>query len=1033
MAQNFSNLNRDLIGRSLSIKGVEIIDQDRNISHVKDAKISSLLVRTDAHIKGDVIIDGCTKTKSTCDPTEYDYIICGGGSAAALIARYLSDFGAVTPGESKSVLVLESGPNKLLEHTSTYGYSLPISIANDPDINTPHYLNPILNDPNQSNGVTSAFLSNNNYYSKNYPTISNASASTFTFVGGITDNVLTVTSTNGILVPGCLIEGNGVFENTQILRSLVPNPVFFASGSGSVVTYNCANSFTAGQKVVISGINPSAYNLGTATSPVTIASANAAQFTVSNAATGTYVAGGSALLCVGTSISSVTSNAVAISNIVANGTTITYTASGHTFVAGQSVAITGNTPSAYNFGHCVISSVVPGVSFTLTSTISVGAFVSGGNAGSAVTYTTSSPHGLLPLQTVSVTQVTSVTAYNVLNQVVATTPTPTTFTLFPSGTVTIGTGTGGVVSLVSGGAGVYKINTSQNILGPVTFTTGKRFISYTTGLGWGGGGNHYFQNAYKSTPFVCDSWATSCNNSQWTYSNLLPLFKSIETYNAYPGDNPNTLNERGREGQMTVIQLASTAQLAADTAIPLLAQSFGVPLIDDQNVSTGSVGIGPMQILSKLPYYMNPGTSATSPQVLTGSYRVFSFDAYLKLGTIIDQNGNGLNGRKLKVTQDTTVSRVLFTGTKATGVEWFNNFTKEKFEAHAKTKILICCAPMGSVPILQRSGVGPAALLNSLNIPVIVDSPMVGRNVTNHYNGQFPIASAAANAANILNPSGRIATLTDLRGLIGENPGSQFYYPSDGIRRAFSPSRNNTTSTLQLGNGIGTISNKNGKIEIRNTDAFDNPNVDWAIFSDDLTGSVNYLSTASGAVTALVATGTQVTYTAAGHPFSVGMDIFVTGVSQAFNLTHAPIIGTTANTFTVSYITPVASLGGLSGTAFRNGSDINKQMTFHKLARQAFTNAGLSMSNPPASAFVNDATLAQYCVNNAGLQSHAFGGCSFGTSINTGVIDGNLDVFGTTNLMVADSSVFTEVPDANPMLSVLVIAAKACELLGVSI
>ena len=59
-------------------------------------------------------------------------------------------------------------------------------------------------------------------------------------------------------------------------------------GSGSTVTYTAANGFTAGQTVSIDGVLPPAYNLQN----VTVATANASQFTVTNGATGIYISGG---------------------------------------------------------------------------------------------------------------------------------------------------------------------------------------------------------------------------------------------------------------------------------------------------------------------------------------------------------------------------------------------------------------------------------------------------------------------------------------------------------------------------------------------------------------------------------------------------------------------------------------------------------------------------------------------------------------------------------------------------------------------
>jgi len=64
-------------------------------------------------------------------------------------------------------------------------------------------------------------------------------------------------------------------------------------GGASTVTYSAVNTFTSGQQVVISGINPSQYN-GTRT----IQSATSTSFTVSANITGAYVSGGTAKVTV---------------------------------------------------------------------------------------------------------------------------------------------------------------------------------------------------------------------------------------------------------------------------------------------------------------------------------------------------------------------------------------------------------------------------------------------------------------------------------------------------------------------------------------------------------------------------------------------------------------------------------------------------------------------------------------------------------------------------------------------------------------
>jgi choline dehydrogenase len=45
---------------------------------------------------------------------------------------------------------------------------------------------------------------------------------------------------------------------------------------------------------------------------------------------------------------------------------------------------------------------------------------------------------------------------------------------------------------------------------------------------------------------------------------------------------------------------------------------------------------------------------------------------------------------------------------------------------------LLCSGAIASPQILQRSGVGPAALLRKLDIPVVHDLPGVGANLQDH-------------------------------------------------------------------------------------------------------------------------------------------------------------------------------------------------------------------------------------------------------------------------------------------------------------
>jgi len=83
------------------------------------------------------------------------------------------------------------------------------------------------------------------------------------------------------------------------------------TSDGTTVTYTASNAFVVGQKVTIIGVTPSDFNL----KEVTIASRTASQFTVTNAALGTYENGGSAYVS-STTLSTTGANVISTTAIV---------------------------------------------------------------------------------------------------------------------------------------------------------------------------------------------------------------------------------------------------------------------------------------------------------------------------------------------------------------------------------------------------------------------------------------------------------------------------------------------------------------------------------------------------------------------------------------------------------------------------------------------------------------------------------------------------------------------------------------------
>lgn len=77
----------------------------------------------------------------------------------------------------------------------------------------------------------------------------------------------------------------------------------------------------------------------------------------------------------------------------------------------------------------------------------------------------------------------------------------------------------------------------------------------------------------------------------------------------------------------------------------------------------------------------------------------------------------------------TTVSKVLFNGTRAVGVEYLPSEGGGSTHVYAKKEVILTAGGVHTPQVLQLSGIGPQALLNELGIAVVQDLPGVGQNL----------------------------------------------------------------------------------------------------------------------------------------------------------------------------------------------------------------------------------------------------------------------------------------------------------------
>jgi choline dehydrogenase len=78
------------------------------------------------------------------------------------------------------------------------------------------------------------------------------------------------------------------------------------------------------------------------------------------------------------------------------------------------------------------------------------------------------------------------------------------------------------------------------------------------------------------------------------------------------------------------------------------------------------------------------------------------------------------------------VSKILFNGTTATGVQYIDRATNETHAVAASKEVILAAGAPHSPQILQLSGVGPAEMLGKQGIKSIVDLPGVGQNLQDH-------------------------------------------------------------------------------------------------------------------------------------------------------------------------------------------------------------------------------------------------------------------------------------------------------------
>ncbi len=180
----------------------------------------------------------------------------------------------------------------------------------------------------------------------------------------------------------------------------------------------------------------------------------------------------------------------------------------------------------------------------------------------------------------------------------------------------------------------------------------------------------------------------------WGYKDVLPFFK-------YAEDNTKFSNDvHGVGGPLGVSDQLHTSQLTM--AWLQACQEAGLPFNPDFNSGT-QAGCGLYQVTVK------------------NGKRCSAATAYLKPAR---QRAN------LSVRTGQRVLRIIVEAGRAMGVEYVEKGRTKTLRA--EREVIICSGAIGSPRLLLLSGIGPAAHLREVEIPVVHDLPGVGQNLQDH-------------------------------------------------------------------------------------------------------------------------------------------------------------------------------------------------------------------------------------------------------------------------------------------------------------
>ncbi len=225
-------------------------------------------------------------------------------------------------------------------------------------------------------------------------------------------------------------------------------------------------------------------------------------------------------------------------------------------------------------------------------------------------------------------------------------------------------------------------------------TTGQRIpFVFPRGRIVGGSSSVNTCIALRGRPYDYDEW----DSPDWTWDKCLPAFKRLETDLDFDGE------WHGKSGPIPIRRHPRSELVPWQAAFLDACKLQGIPDCPDHNDPTAS-GAG--------PHAMNK----------VGGERMSVLRCYFTPEVRKREN--------LRIEPNVLVRRVLFSGTRAIGVEVERDGRVETIRGK---RIMLSGGAINTPGILIRSGIGPRERIERLGVELVHDLPSVGARVLDHH------------------------------------------------------------------------------------------------------------------------------------------------------------------------------------------------------------------------------------------------------------------------------------------------------------